>query len=148
MKVDCGDSRITETRGGDPQLSEEGKESESMSLSFIHIRGKEVEEAVYSICRLLGKQGDVAVLCDHLLEQSHSSLMHHESLILLRHILRGVRERKGDTPQVKEKVMSAVKIVVEELVEEEGENSRYEILHGCLLMAVIGECAQVLGKLF
>ena len=118
-----------------------------MPLSFIHIRGEEVEEAVYSICCLLGNQGDVAVLCDHLLEQSHSSLLHLESLILLRHVLRGVRERKGDTPELKDEVMSAVKIVVEELVEEEEENSRYEILHGCLLMGVIGECAQVLGEL-
>ena len=128
MKVDCGDSRITETRGSDPQLLEEEKRAEdslSLSLSFIHIRGEEVEEAVYRICRLLGNQGDVAVLCDHLLEQSASSLLHHESFILLRHVLRGVRERRGDTPEVKNEVMSAVKIVVEEIVdEEEGEKQQ------------------------
>ena len=146
MKVDYNDSRITETRGADsPLQQDETTDNDSfLSLSFIHIRDEKVEQAVYRICRLLGRHGDVAVVLDYLLEQTRSASLCNEGLILLRQTLKGVGERKEAGKEAE--VVSSVIMVVEELMDEEKEVTKDRVLHSCLLMGVVRECARVLGK--
>lgn len=89
----------------------------------------------------MGRQGDAPVVLDHILEYSRSTALKAECFILLRHVLCGVAHRTA----LQQEVASAVRLVVEEITEENFDLSKKAVIQNCLLMLLVAECAGVLG---
>ncbi|KAL5484668.1 hypothetical protein EMCRGX_G021207 [Ephydatia muelleri] len=93
LQLDTADQRILEcsTVPASPAMLD----TWSVPLRFHHFRSEAVEKTIYSVCRLLGAQGALSVVVDHLLDTLRASALYRKELcIVLSHVLLGAVESK------------------------------------------------------
>ncbi len=55
----------------------------TLALRFTHFREERIETLLYSVCRLLGRYGNLQVVADHLIDLYQSSVAQRKELLII-----------------------------------------------------------------